>query len=111
MRLTFTTYSADATVGRLTPGRDGAVWFLESGVNKIGRITTAGVITGYVTPHPLTTGQVEVVRGDLTLPATLNACLGGVDAVFPGWRPSARPPLPRWSGLRTTLGASSSSRI
>src|SRR5215831_863574 len=29
--------------------------------------------------------QVEVVRGDLTLPETLNACMDGIDAVFLVW--------------------------
>src|SRR5690242_17719539 len=29
--------------------------------------------------------QVEVVRGDLTLPDTLDACLKGIDAVFLVW--------------------------
>jgi uncharacterized protein YbjT (DUF2867 family) len=29
--------------------------------------------------------QVEVVRGDLTLPETLDACLDGIDAVFLVW--------------------------
>src|SRR5579862_4382675 len=29
--------------------------------------------------------QVEVVRGDLTLPETLDSCLDGIDAVFLVW--------------------------
>src|SRR5271169_3995103 len=29
--------------------------------------------------------QVEVVRGDLTLPETLDACLDGIDTVFLVW--------------------------
>ena len=29
--------------------------------------------------------QVEVVRGDLTLPETLDGCLDGIDAVFLVW--------------------------
>ena len=29
--------------------------------------------------------HVEVVRGDLTLPETLDACLDGIDAVFLVW--------------------------
>ena len=32
------------------PGPDGALWFTESGANKIGRITTAGVITEFALP-------------------------------------------------------------
>ncbi len=31
-------------------------------------------------------GQVEVVRGDLTVPASLDPCLDGVDAVFLLWQ-------------------------
>jgi len=40
-------------------GPDGALWFTEPGVNKIGRITTAGVITEYATgstPQRIATG-------------------------------------------------------
>jgi uncharacterized protein YbjT (DUF2867 family) len=29
--------------------------------------------------------QVEVVRGDLTVPTTLDRCLDGIDAVFLMW--------------------------
>jgi uncharacterized protein YbjT (DUF2867 family) len=38
--------------------------------------------------------QVEVVRGDLTLPETLNGCLDGIDTVFLVWTapPSAVAP-------------------
>ena len=36
-----------APVTSLTSGPDGALWFTESGANKIGRITTSGVITEY----------------------------------------------------------------
>ena len=31
-------------------GPDGALWFAELGSNKIGRITTAGVVTEYAAP-------------------------------------------------------------
>ncbi len=33
--------------------------------------------------------QVEVVRGDLTVPTTLDRCLDGIDAVFPMWQAPA----------------------
>jgi streptogramin lyase len=49
----FATYSAGTNVGTLTAAPDGAVWFVETGVSKIGRITPAGAITEYATPHPL----------------------------------------------------------
>jgi len=42
--------------------------------------------------------QVEVVRGDLTLPETLDACLDGIDAVFLVWcaaRSAVAPALER----------------
>ena len=34
----------------ITLGPDGALWFADNGLNKIGRITTAGVVTEYATP-------------------------------------------------------------
>lgn len=34
----------------ITSGPDGALWFVESGGNKVGRITTAGVVTEYPIP-------------------------------------------------------------
>jgi len=37
----------------ITAGSDGALWFTEAGnVSKIGRMTTAGVLTEYATPSP-----------------------------------------------------------
>ena len=36
--------------GRLVSASDGALWFTENSGNKIGRITTAGVITEYSIP-------------------------------------------------------------
>ena len=48
--VTFTEYTIP-TLGSqptsIAAGPDGALWFTESGSNKIGRITTAGVITEY----------------------------------------------------------------
>jgi streptogramin lyase len=46
-----TVYSiqANGSYGEITAGPDGAVWFPEP-PNKIGRITTAGVITSYLIP-------------------------------------------------------------
>ena len=34
----------------ITAGPDGALWFTEYSANRIGRITTAGVITEYTVP-------------------------------------------------------------
>jgi virginiamycin B lyase len=38
--------------GQITAGPDGALWFTEFTVSKIGRITTAGVVTEYSIPTP-----------------------------------------------------------
>jgi uncharacterized protein YbjT (DUF2867 family) len=39
--------------------------------------------------------QVEVLRGDLTLPDTLDPCLDGIDTVFLVWTALPPPALPR----------------
>jgi hypothetical protein len=47
---TFTEYpipTANSRPEGITTGPDGALWFSESNVNKIGRVTTAGVITEF----------------------------------------------------------------
>src|SRR5262252_5357452 len=36
----------------ITAGPDGAMWFTEPGINKIGRITTAGDLTEFPIPTP-----------------------------------------------------------
>src|SRR5689334_6423595 len=36
----------------VTTGNDGAVWFVETGASKIGRITTSGQLTEFVIPTP-----------------------------------------------------------
>jgi virginiamycin B lyase len=43
----FTTPSSGTNLEDITLGPDGAMWFAESSVSKIGRITTAGVVTEY----------------------------------------------------------------
>ena len=40
----------DAFAADIAPGPDGALWFTESNANKVGRITTAGVITEFTLP-------------------------------------------------------------
>src|ERR1039457_4693327 len=45
----------------ITVGPDGALWFTESGMSKIGRITTAGDITEY--PRPSTGGAGGITAG------------------------------------------------
>jgi virginiamycin B lyase len=57
--------------GGITAGPDGALWFVEEGASRIGRITTAGVVTNYIdvntAPPPPT---------DPTLPALDQITLG-----------------------------------
>src|SRR5437899_727260 len=36
----------------ISAGPDGSLWFTESGVNKVGRVTTQGVFTEYPVPTP-----------------------------------------------------------
>jgi nucleoside-diphosphate-sugar epimerase len=50
--------------------------------------------------------EVEVVRGDLTVPESLDRCLDGIDTVFLVW--VAPPALPDqlWRRLRGTPGGS-----
>jgi streptogramin lyase len=45
--------TAGSSPTSITVGPDGALWFTEQTGNKIGRITTAGVITEYPIPTPL----------------------------------------------------------
>jgi streptogramin lyase len=47
---------------RITSGPDGALWFTESVANKIGRITTSGVITEYPLPTGVT-GPAGITPG------------------------------------------------
>lgn len=51
--LTFTQFplpTANSLPTVITGGPDGALWFVEAGANKIGRITTAGVLTEFAVP-------------------------------------------------------------
>ena len=53
LALTFTEFpvpTVDSGPWSITTGPDGALWFTESFANKIGRITTAGVITEFAVP-------------------------------------------------------------
>src|SRR4029079_18750785 len=52
------------------------------------QLTAAGVRVRALVRNPDAaglTGEVEVVRGDLTLPETLDRCLDAVDTVFLVW--------------------------
>jgi len=65
--------------------------------------------------NPHTAGlppHVDVVRGDLALPETLDECLDGIDTVFLVWTaPQAAAGSRFWRGSRSTHGASYSSRL
>jgi streptogramin lyase len=49
-----TTYSVPSGGGGgvITPGPDGALWFTEPSSNRIGRVTTDGIVTEYTVPTP-----------------------------------------------------------
>lgn len=49
----------------ITAGPDGNVWFTESDVNKIGRVTTSGVFTEFTVPFSLPNGIVAGPDGNL----------------------------------------------
>ena len=58
------------------------------GRQVISQLPAAGVRVRALVRNPYTAGlppQVEVVRGDLTLPETLDGCLDGIDTVFLVW--------------------------
>ena len=46
--------------GGMVAGPDGALWFVETAVNKIGRISTDGVVTEYSVP---TAGAIDTDQG------------------------------------------------
>jgi uncharacterized protein YbjT (DUF2867 family) len=58
------------------------------GRQVLSQLAATGVRVRALARNPHTAGlpaQVEVVRGDLTLPETLDGCLEGIDAVFLVW--------------------------
>jgi uncharacterized protein YbjT (DUF2867 family) len=58
------------------------------GRQVVSQLIARGVRIRVLARNPATAGlppQVDVVRGDLTLPETLDACLDGADAVFLVW--------------------------
>jgi NAD(P)-dependent dehydrogenase (short-subunit alcohol dehydrogenase family) len=63
-----------------------------AGRQVVSQLLAMGVRVRAVARNPDAAGlppQVEVVRGDLTLPETLDECLDGIDAVFLVWCASA----------------------
>ena len=63
-----------------------------AGRQVVSQLLALGVRVRALARNPEVAGlspQVEVVRGDLTLPETLDECLDGVDAVFLVWCASA----------------------
>lgn len=66
------------------------------GRQVVSQLTAAGAGFRAMTRNPDAAGlppQVEVVRGDLTVPETLDPCLEDVDPVFLAWvaPPAAAP--------------------
>jgi uncharacterized protein YbjT (DUF2867 family) len=58
------------------------------GRQVVSQLPATGVQVRALTRNPHTAGlppHVDVVRGDLTVPETLDACLDGIDAVFLVW--------------------------
>jgi uncharacterized protein YbjT (DUF2867 family) len=58
------------------------------GRQVVSQLLARGVRVRALARNPPTTGlppQADVVRGDLTLPETLDGCLDGIDAVFLVW--------------------------
>src|SRR5580658_6751543 len=59
-----------------------------AGRQVLSQLLAAGVRVRALARNPHTAGlppPVDVVRGDLTLPETLDECLDGIDAVFLVW--------------------------
>ncbi len=66
-RVTITEYALptkDSWPGGITVGPDGAIWFVETGANQIGRITSDGKITEYAVP---TAHAINPYQGFLTV--------------------------------------------
>jgi virginiamycin B lyase len=61
---TVTPYPAAAGLGpaQITSGPDGALWFTEFSANKIGRMTTAGMVTEYPVPTA-NSGPIGIASG------------------------------------------------
>ena len=66
----FSTPTANSGVFDIISGPDGALWFTEGSVNKIGRITTSGVFTEYALP-PLPPISASIAGG-LCSPGSLQ---------------------------------------
>ena len=60
----YTLPTAAAAPQFITVGPDGALWFTEMGADKIGRITTSGVITEFSVPTPNAAPDVIVAGAD-----------------------------------------------
>src|SRR5216684_3307652 len=58
----FTIPTSGSRANGIVAGPDGAIWFTETGGNKIGRITTAGVITEFPLSIP-NSGPSGIVAG------------------------------------------------
>ena len=59
--------SSSGTASGITTGADGRVWIVESGINKIARMTTGGVLTQYSIPTPHADARNIVLGSDRKL--------------------------------------------
>src|SRR5262249_17643616 len=57
---TITEFTGPGSPGGITARPDGALWFTEIAGDKIGRMTTAGVVTDEI---PITAGSDEITTG------------------------------------------------
>jgi len=84
------------------------------GRHVVSQLSAAGVafrmMTRTADPVGLPRG-IELVRGDLTVPATLDACLNEIETVFWCGSHHPRPRRLRWHASRAARGGSCSSRL
>ncbi len=84
---TATEFTAGLTINSkpqdITPGPDGALWFTEPAANKIGRITTTGLITEYATGALNGTPREIVLGPDGNLWFTLPASAPAIGRITP----------------------------
>jgi virginiamycin B lyase len=56
--------TANAAPAAITTAHDGSLWFTEKGANKLGRLTTAGVLTEYAVPTAASAPEMITVTPD-----------------------------------------------
>jgi virginiamycin B lyase len=80
--------SADSFPQGIARGADGNLWFAERGIDRIGRITPAGVITEFPIPSPSPTAELNLVTsgpdGHIWFSQDSRDSLGRFDPASPG---------------------------